>query len=302
MIAFHENHDIDKEKWDNCIKNSLIFKPFPYSWFLDIMSPGWQALIEGDYHSVFPLPVSVRFRLKYIATPIFLQQLGICCSDNTDPNEINKFLDKIPDDFKLIDLCVGQKVIHKDFIVTERADFELDLSKSYELLYQGFNRNCKRNILQSLKFKPEIIEDISPGDLINLFINNKGSEISGIKKSDYSRLENLMNYCLGNKKGKILGVLNENKKLIYGLFFLTSEERKTMILLANTPDSHERKTGYYVYNELIRKFAGKDTVIDFSGSSIHSIASFMKSFGSVNTPYYRIFRNRLPWPVRFLKQ
>ena len=302
MIVFHENYEIDKVRWDNCIKDSPRSLPYAYSWYLDHMSPGWQALIEGDYNSVFPIPGSVRFGIKYIATPIFLQQLGVCCSDKTNPIDISRFLDKIPDDFKLVDLCVGQKVIHNEFIVTEKADFELDLSKPYELLYKNFNRNCKRNILQSSKFRPVITDDIAPIDLIKLFIENKGSEINGIKKSAYSRLENLMNYCISNKKGKISGVLNENKKLFYGLFFLISEGRKTMILLANTPESHEKRTGYYVYNELIRESAGSDIVLDFSGSSIPSIASFMKSFGSVNNPYYRIYRNRLPWPVRFLKE
>jgi hypothetical protein len=74
-----------------------------------------------------------------------------------------------------------------------------------------------------------------------------------------------------------------------------------MILLANTPESHENRTGYYVYNELIKESAGTNNVFDFAGSSIPSIARFMESFGPKKILYYRIYRNRLPWPVRMFK-
>jgi hypothetical protein len=75
----------------------------------------------------------------------------------------------------------------------------------------------------------------------------------------------------------------------------------TMLLVVNTDESREKRTGYYVVNELIRGLAGTKTILDFAGSSIPSIASFMESFGSVNVPFYRIYQNRLFWPVRMFK-
>lgn len=48
MITYLFNSEIDKDKWDNCIKNSPGAKPYAYSWYLDIMAPGWQALVDED--------------------------------------------------------------------------------------------------------------------------------------------------------------------------------------------------------------------------------------------------------------
>jgi len=72
-------------------------------------------------------------------------------------------------------------------------------------------------------------------------------------------------------------------------------------LVVNTNESREKRTGYFIVNELIKELAGTKTILDFAGSSIPSIASFMESFGSINVPFYRIYRNRLIWPVRMFK-
>ena len=81
MIVYHKNNEIDREQWDNCIKNSPGAKPYAYSWYLDIMAPGWEALVDDDYDSVFPVPGFSQFGIQYIATPVFLQQLGAFSPD-----------------------------------------------------------------------------------------------------------------------------------------------------------------------------------------------------------------------------
>jgi hypothetical protein len=301
MIIYLKNSEIDRVKWDNCIKTSLVTRPYAYSWYLDIMAPGWEALVDDDYDSVFPLPVRERFGIKYVTTPVFLQQLGAFSPDKPPEIVIDEFLEFMPEFYKLIELRVGQKVNHKGFRVTEKCNLELDLSPSYEELYSNFNRNCKRNIIKSLDYKPEITENLTSTELINVFQSNKGKEINGIKKSDYQRLSNLIDYCVSNKTGRVVGVRSASGKLLYGLFYIEYKGRMTMIFLVNTPESHEERIGYFVYNELIKKASVSLSVIDFAGSSIPSIASFMSSFGAVNVPYYKIYRNRLLWPVRKLK-
>ena len=301
MIEYLKNHEIDRDQWDTCIKNSHELKPYGYSWYLDCMAPGWQALVDDDYDSVFPIPGFTRFGIHYITTPVFLQQLGAFSPDKPSPDVLNEFLEYMPGFYKLVDLCVGQKVEHEGFRITEKTNFELNLSKPYEKLRENFTIHCKRNIESSSKKKPHLVTDIKPDQLIDLFIHNKGKEIRGIKTRDYQRLKNLMNYCIKNKKGRIIGVKSGRKEIIYGTFIVETKGNKTMLLVVNTPQSRERRSGYYVVNELIKEFSSTHTRLDFAGSSIPSIASFMESFGSVKVPFYRIYQNRLFWPVRMLK-
>jgi hypothetical protein len=301
MIIYLKNEEIDREQWDNCIKLSPGAKPYGYSWYLDIMSPGWEAMVDDDYDSVFPIPWSRKYGMNYIATPVFLQQLGAFSPDKPQQKAINEFIEYMPDFFRLIDLCVGQRISNDRYKVTLKTNYELDLSKSYEKIRNNFTNHCKRNIDKVDKKKPEIVSDISPENLIDLFRENKGLEIKGIKPRDYQRLNTLMNFCIRNKKGRIMGVRKSGKKIIYGLFLVEIKGSKTMLFVVNTPESREKRIGYYIINELVRESAGTKTILDFAGSSIPSISSFMESFGSTNVPFYRIYRNRLPWPVRMFK-
>ena len=167
------------------------------------MSPSWEALVDDEYDAVFPLPGFSRFGIQYITTPIFLQQLGAFSPDNNVEKVIHEFIDYMPEFYKFVDLCVGQKVDYKGYKTIERSNFELDLSLPYENLWDGFTSDCRRNVQLSGKKRLELTNEVSPEELVNLFVWNKGGELKGIKIRDYERLKNLMNYCINNKKGKI---------------------------------------------------------------------------------------------------
>jgi hypothetical protein len=300
MIVHLKHDEIDRERWDDCIRNTPGAKPYGYSWYLDIMAPEWEALAADDYHAVFPLPAFKKFGIRYLATPTFVQQLGVFSPDKTRQDTISDFLKYIPGFYKLVDLRVGQQVSYEGFKVAERTNYELNLSNSYETLWNNFSPGCKKNIEKSTRYNPEIIGDITTYELISLFRSTK-RRIKGVRDSDYLRLNTLMDFCIRNKKGRIVGVRSSDNKLIYGRFFLVSKELITMLFTAGTSESRKKNTGYYVVSEIIREYSGSNTTFDFEGSMIPSIASFMNSFGCVNVPYYRIYRNRLPWPIKYLK-
>ncbi|MBK8882074.1 MAG: hypothetical protein IPN67_06690 [Bacteroidales bacterium] len=83
MIIYYKNDEIDRELWDNCIKHSHSPRPYAYSWYLDNIAPGWEALVDDDYDSVFPIPAFVRFGIKFAATPLLF------CSSSEHFHQIN---------------------------------------------------------------------------------------------------------------------------------------------------------------------------------------------------------------------
>lgn len=301
MILHLKHDEIDKGKWDKCISGTPGAKPYGYSWYLDIMAPGWEALVADDYNAVFPLPLFIKYGIKYVTTPVFLQQLGVFTPDKSEQEKINEFLEYMPESYRLIDLRIGQFTDHKAFTVTELTNFELDLSLSYDNLRQNFSRRSKKDIEKSGRLIHGIVNDVSPEELIDLFRNNTGKELKVIKERNYDRLRKLMDFCIRNNKGKIIGVRSHNNRLIFGRFILTTMGRVTLLFTASTHESREKRISYYVLNEIIREYSSTKTILDFEGSTIPSIAAFMKSFGCVNVPYYRIYRNRLPWIIKGIR-
>ncbi|MBN2633476.1 MAG: hypothetical protein JXR66_07975 [Bacteroidales bacterium] len=301
MISYLHHDEIDRERWDNCLNYLPRVRPYAFSWYLDIMAPGWEAMVDDDYDAIFPIPCSSKFGIRYIATPIFLQQLGAFSPDKNPYGVINDFFDYMPEFYRFIDLATGQDIVSDDYRVTARSNYELDLSRPYEILRKNFTPHCVRNIEKAIKNSPAIDNDITPSELIALFRSNRGASIKGIKQRDYDRLEKLMSFCLINGRGRIIGVRSSGKQVIYGNFLVETSGRITMLFVVNTSVSRNKRTGYYVVNEIIRNYAETDTILDFAGSSLPPVASFMESFGSVKVPFYRIYRNRLPFFIRFLK-
>jgi len=54
-IKYLKHNQIDKQKWDSAIENAQNGLAYALSWYLDIVSPNWDALIFGDYEMVMPL-------------------------------------------------------------------------------------------------------------------------------------------------------------------------------------------------------------------------------------------------------
>jgi hypothetical protein len=301
MIVYHKNNEIDREQWDNCIKNSPGVKPYGFSWYLDIMAPGWQALVDDDYDSVFPVPGFSRFGIQYVTNPPFVQQLGAYSPDKPATSSALEFLEYMPDIYRHIDLCIEQNIQVEGYKVIKKANYELDIMKPYEKLWDGFSADCRRNIEVSTKKRPEIITNITPDEIIDLFIRDNLKNIRRIKIRDYHRLKNLMNFCLKNKKGRILGVRTTRRRLIFALFLIETTGNKTFCFIVNTAESISKRIGYFVINELIKDNSNTRSILDFADSSIQSIDSLQEAFGCMNVPYYRIYRNRLLWPVRLMK-
>src|ERR1700759_1778470 len=75
MISYLSHSDIDKLRWDACISHAQYSIIYGYSWYLDMVSPGWDALVDDDYQSVFPLTWKKKFGLYYLSQPNFAQHL-----------------------------------------------------------------------------------------------------------------------------------------------------------------------------------------------------------------------------------
>ena len=105
MIRYYRHSEIDKSRWDNCIKASPAGIAYAASWYLDLVSPGWEALIEDDYAAVFPLTSRRKYGFNYLFQPFFTQQGGLFKQDEFIHAEKTKlFLESIPSKFKLIEI------------------------------------------------------------------------------------------------------------------------------------------------------------------------------------------------------
>ena len=72
MIKFVTHNEIDKRRWDECIANAINGNIYVWSWYLDIIHPRWDALIDGDYERVMPIAGKQKIGISYLFQPFFV--------------------------------------------------------------------------------------------------------------------------------------------------------------------------------------------------------------------------------------
>ena len=145
MIRYFRHTEIDKAKWDNCIKLSPAGIVYSTSWYLDIVSPGWEALIEDNYKAVFPLTSKSKYGFNYLFQPFFTQQGGLFIeNENTHSEQVKQFLESIPLKFKLIEINLNasnQIETFRNYKISKRRTHHLLLDKSIEELRKNYSES-----------------------------------------------------------------------------------------------------------------------------------------------------------------
>ena len=304
-INFLQHSHIDKKKWDECIRRSSNGMIYAYSWYLDIVSPGWNALCDENYETVFPLTGKKKYRFNYLCQPLFTQQLGVFSSDNNLSEEnVNKFIEAIPSDYRLIEINLNTKnnFHSNDFKISERLTHHLDLDQSYETIYKSYSENLQRNIKRAVKNEIKLTDEADPKEIISLFKKNKGREVNQYSSADYKVLLQLFETASEKKKISFLGAITSNGKLCAGAVFLHSDHEYIFFFSGSDPEARDAGAMSFIIDRFIHNHSGEKSKLDFEGSMDKNLARFYKSFGSKEIVYLQIRKNKLPSYIRWLKK
>jgi len=298
VLKLLDNKDIDRSWWDDIISSSPQSDPYPYSWYLDIMCPGWKAYYNETNNAVMPVPLRSKVGIQYVYTPSFIQRLGVYISGSNKCDYLSPFIKRILADYALTDLCIYNSTESLGTDLAPRSNYYLDLGSKYDVLRQNFSGKCKRDIRLAKDADQDIIRGIAPSRAIDLFKNDLGKKISGIKPKDYSRLQKLMEYCIATGKGDIVGA-SVNDQLVYSLFYIKYSGKITALFISSTPESRSNRSGYYIINHLLEEFAASPLIFDFAGSSLKGVEKFILSFGSSKEEHYHLYNNNLKFMAKW---
>ncbi len=303
MITYIRHNDIDKDKWDACISESPNGIVYAYSWYLDLVSPGWEALIEKDYESVFPLTKNKKYGIEYLFPPFFTQQLGLFSKNKITLEKLNDFLKSIPEKFRFVEINLNSKNIFDTpgFTLTKNLTHHLNLNHPYQNIYKNYNENLKRNLKKATKFDQQIIQDADPKIIIKLFRKNKGRSISTLKDKNYKTLLKIIYTGHKDTFVKVYGV-SAQKHLIAGAFFVESNGKAIFIFSGANKEAKEKLAVPLLLDAFIKDHSGKNLTLDFEGSNDFNLARFYKSFGAEEIVYLQIKKNNLPYPLKWIKK
>ncbi len=295
MIKYLEHTQIDLIQWDNCISNSLNRRVYAYSWYLNLVSPGWDALVDGDYERVFPLTHKRKLVFNYLAQPYFSQQLGVFSPDLITELQVDEFMKAIPQKFRFTEIHLNSmnRPGKGEGVITWRVNHEMDLSPAYSGLIGYYAQNTRRNIRKAHEAQLAITNTIGIEQLIGLFRENFGNSEGKLKVNHYATLQQLITRCLQHNMGYMLGVKTREGTLAAGAFFLVDQNRVYFLFAASSREARENGAMFFLIDRFMAENAGGNMVLDFEGGNDPNLGRFYKSFGAKEVSYPAIRISRL---------
>ena len=301
-ISYITHEGLDRKRWDRCVENDPHAAVFFYSWFLDIVCPGWDALKAGDYDAVFPLPHKSRFGISYIFQPFFTRTLD-ACSPRRELRDPLPFLSHIPAKFRLQEFCIEFEPNTPGILPasSEKKYQALFLDKNYTTIRKKYSSNTNNNIKKGEKAFLVCHDQVSAGQIASDFQKHKGKVLHQFSSAEYGQLQRIMEACLQHGNGHARAVSSPDGKRLASAFFM--EAHNHIIYLKGSVSEEGKKCGamHFLMNDMIRSRSEQPVLFDFGGSSIPSLSRFFKGFGATDHVYHAIRKNNLPLILRWLK-
>lgn len=302
QIEYLSNKEIDKTKWDACIKQAPNGLIYAYSFYLDAMAKHWDALVLNDYRAVMPLTWNKKYGFYYLYQPAFTASLGVF-GKNLNKELIDDFTRSIPSKFKLIEISLNAGNIIDDSKTFSllRSNYILHLNKPYEDLSKAYRDNHKRNINKAFQLGCHVSKEIPVDEIIQL---NKEQlqHIDGTKPEDYPNFKTLYEFLRNKAQAKTYAIVDPKNKVLASAVFFFSHNRAYYIMVGNHPDGKTIGASHALIDAFIKDHANQNLILDFEGSDIRNLAFFYSSFGAIEEIYPALKINRLPWYVRLLKK
>jgi hypothetical protein len=295
-IRYIKHAEINKEMWDACITNSPNGLIYSRSWFLDAMTPNWDALVHKDYIAVMPLTISRKVGVSYLSQPAFCQQTGITGPIDFNEKITQTFIDIACSKFPLVEINLNFKNEYPKGSM--KCNLILDLLKPFETIQAAFRKDL---ISKSVFANLQIEKSVNYKSVIDSFKKLYLDKIPHLKEKDFN---NFLKVCKHvSKTGNLFvrKVLNQDGKLLSDALFFKDEKRIYYMLSATFPEGKKCDANAYLLYQVIKEFSGSNYIFDFEGSSIPSIKFFFKKFNPVEENYPIVRINNLSPFIKKIK-
>ncbi|MCB0579331.1 MAG: hypothetical protein KDD10_08500 [Phaeodactylibacter sp.] len=290
-IQYLKGADIDKVKWNSCVHYANNGNIFGYMWYLDFVAKDWDALVEGDYESVFPLVWKEGlFGRKELYQPNLMREMGIYSIHLLSPARIRAFLDAIPPEFKRINIAVNEQntpPAGSPFEVVEKTNHQLYLGPSYEEMFDGFSGEMASS-LQRAEDQGLILTSSLKPETVAEFYRRHTPAYPGLE-SDYHALHRIMYNVLHRGWGFASGAMDREQNLYAANFFIYSHGKVLSLAPAQSPAGAELGALPYLFNALIRSHAGRPLILDFNVRGGYELA---RQFGAQPNAFYQLKKDK----------
>lgn len=315
-ILYLKHTDIDLRQWDAVVTHSPQRQVYAMSWYLDVVSPGWEGVVEtdaaGSYRTVMPVPWRRKLGMRYVQQPLFCQQLGIySLEQRVAETTFQVFTQEIYQRFRyVVDYSFNTDnalppLLLPEVQVEQTVTLYLSLHHSYEQLYKGYSRDRKMNLKRAQKAGLQLRESDDIAPIIQFFKEETAGRIfGGVAEEAYEMLRQLYRVLREQGVAKLCYTTDSEGRKNSGCLFILWGGR--IVYIFNAAPQHGRKKNgrTLMIDHMIREYAGQEVLFDFESPDEREpdILHFYKSFGPEVKPIPVLKYNRLPKGIKLVRE
>jgi len=298
----------NKEKYRKFCKTEKDIPIFSKDWWLDSVCgyDNWDVIIiEKGGNIMATMPYHLRdgkFGTKIISNPILTQVLGIYFK--YPPKQ--KYYKKLSFEKEMIEKIVKELPEYSKFNMTFNHDttnllpfhwndFDVNVKYTYiikDISIEDLSKNFETDIRRRRRRKADEAGVVvyESEDIKKFYEVNEMTFVRQNRTIPYSFefIENLYKNCKDHNACKMYFVKDIDDNII-ACNFLIYDEQTVYYLMGGIDPKYKDMGGMDVVQYESIKFAlSNDKVFDFEGSMVESIEKYFRSFGAIQTPYFKV--------------
>ncbi|MFA0962499.1 GNAT family N-acetyltransferase [Roseivirga sp. BDSF3-8] len=305
-----QRHQIDDNYWDSCLDQCTYRLPYPYTWWLDIVSPGWCGLVQYSsegYSAVFPLPVRRKFGKQLLRQPVFGHQLGLFAQGKAKPDKesLVRAIDLICHTFPYIDGLAlhgtGRYELSGTTLI--RHNYLIDLRQSYNQILNAYAGNRRREISAAAQAGIVVQKTNGPEKMVEVFRKYIEPGIYGIDGTEYPMFHALFKKWQQMKAVTVYESVLQDQWLA-GAAILRWHNRLIYIFNASTPEGKRLDALSLLIDRVVAEHAGSNVPLwfDFEAPASQSVLDYYRRFGGRKETYHVIHQNNLPQILKTIQK
>lgn len=252
MYHYVKFDDLDKNKWNGTVHYAPNGNTFGYYWYLKAVLKEWDAIVEDDYESVYPIITTNLTKEEYSLLP----ELGPYSVNYLNKTRVTSMIEMAMEYTKSAYYPFSSRIannILKPYSFEEIHRNELKTREEYETLLNKYSKKGKRIIEETDKDNYKIVSGLKPEQIVE-----QGTHPDHYKNAQMRIMYNAMHRGIGWSSGM------EDKrtgKLVSVSFYVVSHNTVHEIFQHHT-DYNAR---IILYDLMIRNQAGKPMSIIAQG-------------------------------------
>ncbi len=280
MIRKVKYQEIDFEKYNACIENSVQKNGYCQKETLDFLCKNWELLVYDDYKAVMPIPFVKKTLMKIVLMPLFCQQLGVFGISDKEINDA--FLNYFRKNYHILNYA---------FNFQNEFDTELSIKKNFFVPVQEYAFLRRKKYFKGRKSTVKTAQYL---DFREVFTDAHILEFikSNFKGLDKTRdLDFFMKYLFFLEKHghlKMFGSFYENH--LTNIAILIDNVNSYSLLGLINHENYKDHNGASFLIDRILMLNVENKAFNFMGGSIRTIGRFFKSFGA-DLQEYNVIQN-----------